>query len=55
MLTIEENEIAALNNLENWDWDLYPAYPMPKSEAEAVLKVLQLRKAQKMMDSLRNS
>lgn len=53
MLTMEENEIAALNNLNNWDWDVNGSYPMPKEEAEAVIKVLELRKAQKAMNELR--
>ena len=53
MLTNEENEIAALNNLKGWDWELYPAYPMPKGEAEAIIKILEVRKAQRMMDSMR--
>ena len=39
MLTDKERMIALVNNLENWDWKLYPSYPTDKEYAEVISKV----------------
>ena len=40
MLTDRERMIALVNNLEHWDWTLYPTYPVDEEYAEVVARVL---------------
>lgn len=40
MLTDRERMIALVNNLEQWDWKLYPTYPVDEEYAKMLSKVL---------------
>lgn len=53
VMTEKDYVNAALNNLKNWDFDVKAAYPMEKEEAQAVIKVLEMHKAQQMMKELK--
>ena len=38
MLTEEELVLALVNNLAEWDFDLFPKFPIDKDTARAVVK-----------------
>ena len=40
MLTDRERMIALVNNLENWDWKLFPTYPVDEEYAKVITKIL---------------
>lgn len=52
MLTDRERMIALVNNLEHWDWTLYPTYPVEKEYAEVIAKVM--RKEAGMPERFKN-
>lgn len=52
MLTEKERMIALVNNLEQWDWKLYPTYPVDEEYAEVIAKVL--RKEAGMPERFKN-
>ena len=53
VMTDKDYEVAVLNNLKEWDFEVNPQYPLEKKEAEAVIRILELHKAQQMMNELR--
>ena len=53
VMTNKDYEIAVLNNLKEWDFDVNPQYPLEKKEAEAIIRIMEMQKAKQMMEELR--
>lgn len=53
VMTDKDYEVAALNNLKDWDFETNPQYPLEKKEAEAIIRIMEMHKAQQMMKELR--
>ena len=53
VMTDKDYEVAVLNNLKDWEWDINSQYPLEKKEAEAIIRVMEMHKAQQMMKELR--
>lgn len=53
VMTNKDYEIAVFNNLKDWDFEVNPQYPLEKKEAEAIIKIMEIHKAQQMMKELR--
>lgn len=41
VMTNKDYEIAVLNNLKDWDFEVNPQYPLEKKEAEAVVGIIE--------------
>ena len=52
-MTNKDYEIAVLNNLKDWDFEVNPQYPLEKKEAEAIIRILEIQKAKQMMEELK--
>lgn len=53
VMTNKDYEIAVLNNLKDWDFEVNPQYPLEKKEAEAIIRIMEMHKAQQMMEELK--